>query len=366
MAEDPRAVHPANWPWVAAIWLGVGLIDAGQTVFPMRAQGMHHAWMPLFVMLVVSWLPWALSTPFLMNLARRYPLIHAPDTQAAAMHLGALMGVSAATAAWSALFEWTLDPWAAAVPPDSYVGLVLARLSYGMLTSLIVYAFILAVTYAIDSGDRLIRQRTEAAQLGEQLSQAQLHALRQQLDPHFMFNTLNAISGLVRDGRNDAALNMIAGFGDLLRRTAEDSSRPRIALSEEVEYLTRFLQIQKIRFAERLQVQIDIPSELQTASVPNLVLQPLVENAIKHGISKRREGGAIRVAGVRSEDRLRLTVYNDGPCISPDWDTAPAGIGLSNLRTRLQILYGADFDLSLGSPAGGGVEAVISLPLAGA
>src|SRR6202790_194860 len=135
------------------------------------------------------------------------------------------------------------------------------------------------------------------------------------MEPHFMFNTLNAISGLVRDNRNDAAVSMIVGLSDFLRRAVEDSNRPQVALAEEVEYLRRYLDIQKIRFADRLQVSVDIPAELLQAPVPNLILQPLVENAIKHGIAKRVAGGAIRVAGARRNGNLCLSVYNDGPSL---------------------------------------------------
>jgi two-component system LytT family sensor kinase len=130
-----------------------------------------------------------------------------------------------------------------------------------------------------------------------------------------------------------------------------------------VEYLQRYLEIQKVRFAERLQVSVDVPAELLPVQVPNLVLQPLVENAIKHGVAKRAEGGAIRVAASRANERLSLSVYNDGPALRTDWATSRVGIGLSNLRTRLQILYGTRFELSLRNVSTGGVEVLVSLPI---
>ena len=180
-----------------------------------------------------------------------------------------------------------------------------------------------------------------------------------------MFNTLNAICGLVRDNRNDAAVNMIVGLSAFLRRAAENSNRPQVALAEEVEYLQRYLDIQKVRFADRLQVCVEIPAEHLQVLVPNLILQPLVENAIKHGIAKRAEGGIIRITGSRAKDRLNLGVYNDGPCLPADWAALPTGIGLSNLRTRLQVLYGKDFELNVRNQSTGGVEVTVSLPLQG-
>jgi len=235
-------------------------------------------------------------------------------------------------------------------------------LLYQSLTYLIVYMLIIAITMAIDYRDSIARQRTETARLNEELSLAQLTALRRQMEPHFMFNTLNSIAGLVRDQRNDAAVSMIVGLSDFLRRASEDFNRPQVALAEEVEYLRRYSDIQKARFAERLQVTVDIPEELLPAQVPSLLLQPLVENAIKHGIAKRVAGGAIRVSGERRDGNLRLRVYNDGPSLPASGEAQHSGIGLTNLRTRLQILYGGDFGLRLQN-ADGGVEVLVTLPL---
>jgi two-component system LytT family sensor kinase len=354
-----------QWLWIAAIWTGIGLIDASETVFPMRAQGMHHAWARLFVTLVLSWLPWALATPLVMGLGRRFPPFRASVLQALPVHLGAVAVIGLISSAWSALLEVLLNPWAQS-EPGSFSDLWFFKFLYGLLTSMIVYGFLIAITFVLDSRERIARQRAQTAQLNEQLSRAQLDALRRQMEPHFMFNTLNAIAGLVRDNRNDAAVTMIVGLGEFLRHAAEDSNRPQVALAEEVEYLQRYLDIQKVRFAERLQVSVDVPAELLPAQVPSLILQPLVENAIKHGIARRAAGGAIRVAGWRANDRLSLSVYNDGPCLPADWEAARAGVGLSNLRTRLQILYGSRFELSLRNQDTSGVRALVSLPLRGA
>jgi len=166
----------------------------------------------------------------------------------------------------------------------------------------------------------------------------------------------------VRDHLNDAAVNMIVGLSEFLRRSTEDSHRSQVALEEEVEYLQRYLDIQKARFGERLQVSLDIPAELQRAQVPNLLLQPLVENAIKHGISKRIAGGAVRVAGARHNGSLRLSIYNDGPGLPADWEATQTGVGIRNLRTRLRILHGEESELQLRRASPSGVEVVVTLP----
>src|SRR6185437_1599482 len=210
--------------------------------------------------------------------------------------------------------------------------------------------------------ENVARQIAETSRLNEELSKAQLAALRRQMEPHFMYNALNSIAGLVRDHMNDAAVSMIVGLSEFLRRSSEDSHRSQVALQEEVEYLQRYLDIQKVRFGERLQVSMDIPADLLRAQVPNLLLQPLVENAIKHGIAKRVAGGAVRVAGARQKSNLCLSVYNDGPALPADWEATPTGVGIRNLRTRLQILHGDESELRLRRADPGGVEVLVTLP----
>src|SRR5258707_5944872 len=134
-----------------------------------------------------------------------------------------------------------------------------------------------------------------------------------------MYTTLNSIAGLVRDEHGEEAVSMIVGLSEFLRRATEDSHRSQVTLAEEVEYLQRYLEIQKVRFGERLQVSVDIPKELLGALVPNLLLQPLVENAIKHGIATRVAGGTVRVSCACRPGYLCLRVFNDGPCLPEDW-----------------------------------------------
>jgi LytS/YehU family sensor histidine kinase len=232
-----------------------------------------------------------------------------------------------------------------------------------VLIFLIAYALILTITYLVDSRDNIARQMTETARLNEELSKAQLAALRRQMEPHFMFNALNSIAGLVRDQRNDAAVSMIVGLSEFLRRSSADSNRSQVTLAEEVEYLQRYVDIQQVRFGERLRVSVDIPADLMDAQVPSLLLQPLVENAIKHGIATRVVGGNVRVTGTRRDGNLCVTVYNDGPSFAEDWRTRGAGVGLANLRTRLQILHGETSDLQMRRAGTDGVEVIVSLPL---
>jgi two-component system LytT family sensor kinase len=362
MAPSPTVGQRIRWQWVVAIWLAGALFDASQNVFIMHAEGRHHSWLPLFGTELISWLPWVLATPFLIRLARHYPLVRRLSMRAVGVHLAAFALVSGLTWSWSTVLLMLFNPWGNRKWP-TFVNTWTSSLTYQVLTFAIVYALILAVTYVIDSQQSMARQVTETARLNEELSKSQLAALRKQIEPHFMYNALNSITGLVREGSYDAAVRMLVGLSEFLRRSSQDSQRSQVSLQEEVEYLQRYVEIQQVRFAERLQVTIDIPETLQTIPVPSLLLQPLVEIAIKHGIGQRVVGGAVRVSATRQDGCLYLTVYNEGPSPPVDWESTTSGVGLANLRTRLQILYGSVAGLQLRPVDPAGVEVVVTLPV---
>lgn len=351
----------ARWTWIAAIWCAGALFDASQTILVMHALAGRGSWLGPFLIAFVSWLPWALATPFIVALARRRPFARGAVLKAAGVHLAAFAVISAVAEAWAAMLRVVFNPWHH-TPPPVFIDTWCASLGDQILVFVIAYVLIMTITHAADSRQKMERQMIETARLNEELSRAQLDALRRQMDPHFMFNTLNSIVGLVRDRRNDAAVSMIVGLSEFMRRASEDSHRVQVTLTEEVEYLQRYIDIQKVRFGHRLRVSLDIPAELGHAQVPNLLLQPLVENAIKHGVSRRVAGGDVRVAGVRRDGMLSLTVYNDGAWMQEHPDAGSNGIGLGNLRTRLQILYGDRSALCLKPLDRDGVEVVVTLP----
>ena len=355
--DDTDTLHgaPANkWLWIAGVWLAGALFEASQSILIMHAEGHHGSWLPLFTTELVSWLPWALATPLISRLALRFPLFRSASVKGVAVHLTTFLAVSAVMEAWSASLQVLFNPWHNRTPP-TFLDTWSVSLTYQILTFVIVYSLIVALTSFMDTRDRMARQN-------EELSKSRLAALRRQMEPHFMYNTLNSIAGLVRDRSNDAAVSMIVGLSEFMRRASEDSHRSQVSLREEVEYLQRYLDIQKMRFGDRLRASVEIPAALLDAEVPNLLLQPLVENAIKHGITQRDAGGAVRVTGESDGGRLRLRVYNDGPAVSVDARATRTGVGLSNLRTRLHILYSGGSSLQL-RQADGGVEVVVELPL---
>jgi two-component system LytT family sensor kinase len=364
-----KGIPSGGWTWIGAIWCAGALFESSQTLLTMHAVGVGKAWLRPFLIVFVSWLPWALATPFVIELARRWPIVRGKIFKAMSLHLAAFAAISVTAEGWSALLRVIFNPWHRSSPP-TFVNTWSDLLVEQLMTFVIAYALILTVTYVLDSREKMARQmtetarlNTETARLNEELSRAQLAVLRSQMDPHFMFNTLNSIASLVYDQRGDAAVGMIVGLSEFLRRASEDSHRAQVTLREEVEYLQRYIDIQKVRFGDRLRVSVDIPDELLATQVPNLLLQPLVENAIKHGVSKRRSGGEIRVAGMCRDGALRLTVYNDGPWAQEDLAVAPHRVGLGNLRTRLQILHGDRSELLLQPAEAGGVEVIVTLPL---
>ncbi|MDB4874123.1 MAG: signal transduction histidine kinase, LytS [Gemmatimonadetes bacterium] len=207
--------------------------------------------------------------------------------------------------------------------------------------------------------DETRRLQAETAQLQAQLAEAQLAVLRTQLNPHFLFNTLHAISSLVeRDPRG--VRRMIARLSELLRHTLEETSEQEITLERELELLKRYLEIMEVRFQGRLQVTIDVDDSVREALVPNLMLQPLVENALKHGVSAIEDPGQVQVRVVRSGDDVVMSVRDNGP--GPGDPPGEHGVGLRNTVQRLRQLYGARQRFSLRAASGGGTIAEVSLP----
>jgi two-component system LytT family sensor kinase len=232
------------------------------------------------------------------------------------------------------------------------------------------YLPIVVLAHLVIFYNRVKSREVRTAQLETKLARTQLDMLKLQLQPHFLFNTLNAISALMyRDPK--AAEEMLAGLSDLLRLTLDNAAVQEVALKSELEFTSRYLEIEQVRFADRLKVKFNIDPETLDALVPNMVLQPLVENAVRHGIAPRDRSGTVEVASKREGDRLYLTVSDDGPGLPPDFNwrngngSGPSkkqGLGLGNTQARLQQLYGHEQDFQLSNISGGGLAVNISVP----
>jgi LytS/YehU family sensor histidine kinase len=240
-----------------------------------------------------------------------------------------------------------------------------------LATDVVIYAGAIGVYYAFEYFTRFRRTALEAAQaesraarLQLSLAEARIHALRMELNPHFLFNALNAVAGLVRKRQHDAAVDMLARLGDLLRTTLDREMPAEVTLSEELEYLGRFVDIELVRFGDRLRVTWEIDPDVRNALVPPLILQPLVENSLRHGVGRRPGAAQLRVAARRSGLHLELAVRDSGEGLHPVDGRAPReGIGLSNTRARLTELYGPDVaSVDVADVPGGGVRARLLLP----
>jgi type II secretory pathway pseudopilin PulG len=244
---------------------------------------------------------------------------------------------------------------------------VLGEINMGIVDWLplqpLIYAGVLATGVALDAARRRRDAELSRAQLETQLAHAQLSALRAQLQPHFLFNTLNAAVALARAGNTDATARVLILLGELLRQLLRSDAPQEVPLREELALLETYLEIQRVRLGDRLHVTWDIDDELRGALVPQLVLQPLVENALQHGISRRTRAGRLDITAARQGDQLRLAVSDDGPGLAPTFALADAtGVGLRNTRERLHRLYGDRADLDLAT-ADGRTTASIELPL---
>jgi len=246
---------------------------------------------------------------------------------------------------------------------SSLHGLLANRTHY----NLAVYAVIVCAWHAWDYYRKFREREAQAAQLAGRLAQAQLQALRMQLNPHFLFNTLNAVSSLMLKDV-PAANKMISRLGELLRLTLENTQQ-EVPLQQELDFLRRYLDIERIRFGDRLQLKMDIDPATLSAAVPNLILQPLVENAVHHAIEPLEAGGKIELRAIRDNGCLVLQVSDNGPGLRPHAapeDEAPMDtrerIGLKNTRERLRKLYGDSQRFDLVSNAMGGVTASLSIP----
>jgi two-component system, LytTR family, sensor kinase len=209
--------------------------------------------------------------------------------------------------------------------------------------------------HSVQERERLLRAESEARE-------SRLSALRYQLNPHFLFNSLNAVSTLVLDGKASAATQMLAQIGDLLRTSLDNEVIPEVALSQEMAFTERYLAIEQTRMEERLQIDLAISSDTLDALVPSMLLQPLVENAVRHGVVPMVKGGRISIESGLHEDRVRIVIQNSGPRRADKQKENGNGIGLSNTVERLQALYGTNHKFLVEWPEAGGCQVTVELP----
>ncbi len=345
-----------------AIATALGVIAASQHYVSARVEGEPVAFVAAVLLTMPFWYLWALLAPVVFWLARRLPLERTRLVSRGISHLVFAMVLSSVHTAVIFQIIWaSRSQLTESVAELSYLTLFMAYASYQLSSNLLAYCAIAGVAHALDYYRRYRERELATTRLSEQLAQAQIRALRMQLNPHFLFNAMNSIAMLVRHQQRDEAVRTVAGLSDLLRYVLEDTREVEVPLRQELDFVERYLAIEQVRFRDRLEVRIDADHDTLDAQVPNLILQPLVENAIRHGIAKRTAAKLVAITAHRTDDNLVLDVIDDGPGLS---GVARMGnsVGISNTRARLAQLYGSQQKLQLRNAPSQGVIATISLP----
>ncbi|MEO7999249.1 MAG: histidine kinase, partial [Gemmatimonadaceae bacterium] len=325
-----------------------------------------------------GWYVWALLTPLIAFLAERFPLGRPVKWRSIVAHvLGWLFVATSAAATWAGASLWLRGA------RGSFLTVLRSWFLSGLPFTVLGYAAVLGVCYMIASRELARERERQAAHLAQQLSEAQLATLRAQLQPHFLFNSLNAIMALVRDADNARAVAALTTLSAILRAALQLGSAAEVALSREVAFTRDYLDLERLRFPDRLRVTFDIPPALLDARVPTFVLQPFVENAIKHGLMDSRHGIAIAVSADSHDGALTLIIRDDGVGFrnstsvnaaignsssasnGHSLEDANGGVGIANVRQRLASMYGDDASLIVSAgDHGGGALVTLRIPLA--
>ena len=343
---------------VVLAWLIAGLFFYSQMylLHPRTNQGFNAAG-ELAWQLALSFI-WACSTPLIVWLSKRYRIEKQHWAPPVAVHLLAGVVIGLAQCMVHGILLYGAFHFG---EPFSFSRL-LPSFYYNIDKMLMVYWMIVFINHTYMYYQRFREQDVRAAQLESQLAQAQLQALKMQLHPHFLFNTLNAISSLMHTDV-EAADRMMSRLSELLRLTLDGAGKQMVTLKEEIDFLNHYLEIEKIRFADRLSVRLTIAPETLGAQVPTLILQPLVENAIKHGIAPHAAAGWVEISAQRKSGTLLLQVKDNGSGFGSGGNrSTQKGLGISNTRSRLQKLYGTSFRFDISNGATEGTVVAVSFP----
>lgn len=347
----------SKWALIFACWTFLALLFSGpQMIQAVRQNRVAEGWIVVAGELTFSYL-WFALTPLAIWLSQSFRIEGGQRFKRVTIHFLAsvlflLIHVLLFTVI-SIPFGWYshLTPfW------NRYLLLILTFTP----TNVMFYWGVVVIEHALDYYQKLQERELRASQLEAQLAQSQLQVLKMQLHPHFLFNTLNAISALIRESPDEAD-EMVSRLGDLLRMTLETAGLQEVSFKKELEFLKHYVDIEQTRFQDRLKVEMAIEPETLDGLVPSMILQPLVENSVRHGVAPRPEGGCIKIKAWRDNALLRLEVEDDGPGLSSDTPLKER-VGLTNTRARIRNLYGDEHGLKLRNAAGGGLVVSLSIP----
>ncbi len=335
-------------------WTAVGV------VFAVPRFASNAAWWFVLRGSLAEWWAWGLLAPAIVAVDRRLPIAVSNLGTRLAVHILIGLPITFVQSYVGALLQVIMGvmTW-----PDAIgLGPLHETLKGGFLWSLLVYLLVVGGWQAVQYSQHYLASQLRLERLERNFSEARLNVLRMQLDPHFLFNALNTISSLVVS-QPKLARGMIEQLGDLLRLSLESGRQQQVRLSKELEFLGHYLAIQKTRFGESLHVVVDIPATAGDVMVPSLILQPLVENAVRHGLSPRPGGGTVWVRATIDDAMLRITIEDDGIGLGENWTEDRVGLGLGVTRERIAMLHSKqDAGLKIGPREGGGTRVRVSIP----
>jgi signal transduction histidine kinase len=362
MNERPILQRPwVRWGLFLGIWTLLGIFDISLTLMNFAYHRKHlPALWKVLSSCVADWYFWAALTPLILRMAHRYPFQQNAWLRPLFLHIFLSILFMLLVVEFDVFFLFLID-W----PQDKLTSLTALWLNFFFWKFhlyVLVYWGIFGLWSALDFYGKYRQHERQALQLEARLAQAQLQVLKMQLHPHFLFNTLHTISALMHQDV-EVADRMLARLGALLRSALENTGTHEVRLGQELEFVQPYLEIEQARLGERLKIKLDIDPDTMDAFVPNLILQPLVENAIRHGIAPYSTTGRIEIRSRREQDCLRLEVRDNGPGLPPEQGhNLKPGVGLSNTRARLRQLYGDAHHFAMSNHSRGGLVVTLVLP----
>ncbi len=355
-----------NWRRMALLfggWTLVGVIFAAVSyAAAIGENNKEFGFVSALRLNLVQFYLWAILSPLLFRFSRHFPIEFRPlNLRNLLLHFPALISFAGIHQAIHLAVLWSITPRLRRQFP-ALIDCYRAYFGFGFYIDLIIASLIVIAVHALLYYQNFRASELAQSSLKTQLAQAQLRALKMQLHPHFLFNTLHSISSLVLEDPTKAN-SMIARLGDFLRLTLENSDQQLVSLKEETEFLRCYLEIEQVRFGDRLTLEFELEPQTLSAQLPHLILQPVVENAIQHAIAPRATRGHINFEAKRLNSLLRLEIRDNGPGITLNGDLLRTeGVGLSNVRARLHQIYGSNFRFELMNARDGGLAIVMEIP----
>jgi signal transduction histidine kinase len=362
MTDEPLINRKwVKWGAIWATWTLFGFFFTSQFALQNQLSSKPIPLWKILMWQMVSGYVWFALSPLILWLTKKFPFEAVKWKSSLAVHLVASLVI--------AFFQQAIDTFfltRLGYPPNRQFPSFLAAYQYfifiNLHLSILIYWGVVGIKSAYSYYQKYRERELVTSKLEAQLATSRLQVLKMQLHPHFLFNTLNAISELIYKDR-ESAERMIGDLSDLLRMSFEKLEVQEISLKQELEFLKKYLEIEQMRFHDRLKVEMEISPDTLDASVPNMILQPLVENAIKHGIAPRSTGGKIQIGAARNNGSLELSVSDNGIGVPfNDLENLSEGVGLSNTRRRLRHLYGSRQKFELKSAEASGLEVNLTIP----